>query len=153
MKRKITLFIALTLSIVWVLLTSSDSRVEAQNQLRIALDTGMVTLGPNQILRITAVNRSRQPSTIRFRSSQYSQGVCLDGVCKHTVISVNTSPSITLTPGESISTDIVNTSSAVRTVAAPDGVDYDNWTFFMAIVNSVTGEVEAVQMSMQRENQ
>jgi hypothetical protein len=141
MKRRITLSIALVLSIVCVALTSSDSRVGAQNQIKIAADTGVITLGPNQILRITAVNRSRQESTIRFRSTQYSQAVCAGGVCKQTATAVNTTPPLTLAPGEAASTELANSPHGVRVVAAPDEVDYDNWTFFTAIINGSTGEV------------
>jgi hypothetical protein len=153
MKRKIAISLALALSIIFVSLMSSDSPAKAQNQIRIGADTGVVALGPNQILRITAVNRSRTDSTIRFRSAEYSQGSCVGGVCKLAVASTNTSVPLTLAPGEAVSADFSSALPGVRAVAAPDGVDYDNWTFFTAIINSSTGEVTAVQMSIQRENQ
>jgi hypothetical protein len=49
MKRKITLntFAALIVSLVF--LTSA----QAQNQVRAVADTGIITIGPNQILRIS----------------------------------------------------------------------------------------------------
>jgi hypothetical protein len=154
MKRKITLSIALALSVVLLSLMSSDSTAKAQNQIRIGADTGVVTLGPNQVLRITAVNRSRKDSTIRFRSAEYSQDGCAGGICRLAVGSANTSVRLTLAPGEAVSADFTSAlSGGVRAVASPDGVDYDNWTYFTAIVNSSTGEVTAVQMSIQRENQ
>ncbi len=113
MKRKITLSIALFLSIVLVSLTSSDSRVEAQNQIRIVADTGVVTLGPNQILRIT-LGTSGGNYTFAFRQMDYMQTACNGGVCKLAVASQTTTNPITLMPGEAASFDIPNTAFGVR---------------------------------------
>ncbi len=54
MKRKIILSITFVLSLTILLLTSSDSTAQSPNQFRVIADTGVVSLGPNQILRITA---------------------------------------------------------------------------------------------------
>ena len=53
MKRRIALSIALVLSIVSVSLMSSDSTANAARPQTYVADTGMITLGANQLLRIT----------------------------------------------------------------------------------------------------
>ena len=53
MKRRMTLSIALTLSVVALLLASSDSTAQPKPGIRRVADTGIVSLGPNQVLRLT----------------------------------------------------------------------------------------------------
>ena len=120
MKRRITLSIALVLSVVLVSLTSSDSTVKAQNQITIVADTGFVPLGPGQILRLTVLNARESGSgqATGFRRIEYTQGVCNGGVCKHAISSQITSPPIMLGSGEAVSFDItpMPNSSGVRGV-------------------------------------
>jgi hypothetical protein len=118
MKRRITLSIALVLSFVLVSLTSSDSRVEAQNQIKVVADSGVVTLGPNQILRITVVGALDLNDLYVFRVNKqsYAQNTCSSGVCKLAAASQTTTDPITLMPGEAVSIDIPNTAFGVRGV-------------------------------------
>jgi hypothetical protein len=112
MKRKITLSIALALSVVIVALMSSDSTVTAQNQLRVVADTGVITLGPNQVLRVTATGDGKLLGnilTIRFRQIEYAQeSNCNDNeACKLNVAAQATSNPIMLAPGEAVSLELV----------------------------------------------
>jgi len=119
MKRKITLTIALVLSIVLASLTSSDSTVKAQNQIRRVGDTGVVTLlGPNQVLRLTvALGDYDGNYSLDFRRTEYSQGTCSsNGVCRLAVASQTASNPIRLMSGEAASFDIPNTAFGVRGV-------------------------------------
>lgn len=140
MKRRIILSIALVLSIVLIsLLTSSDSTVTAQNQMRAVADTGVVTLGPNQILRVTAAagDLNGDDMRVRFRRVKYAQVACTgDGVCKQSIVSQTTSAAIMLTTNES---------------AVVDAADYVLWRVVVlsnnrnaqvtaAIINASTGE-------------
>jgi hypothetical protein len=156
MRRKITLSIALALSIALVSLTGSELTATAQRRVGRVVDTGLVMLGPNQTLRITALNKGPEASTIRFRTTQYSQTVCSNGVCRHTAATPNISGPLTVAPGEAVSIDAMSSSSGVRMVAAPDGQDYDNWTYLMAVIDVNSGKVVAyvgpLQQEMQREN-
>lgn len=140
MKRRISLSIAVALSIVLVLLTSSDSTVTAQNQLRVVADTGVITLGPNQVLRVTVAAgdvNGDDPLRVRFRQIKYAQGVCSGGICKHSIESQTTSAPVTLAPNES---------------AVVDAADYVLWRIVVfasnrnvratgTIINANTGEV------------
>ena len=125
MYRRIALSIALAVSVLSLSLVSSDSTARAQAQDRprnpeaankFTADTGVITLGPNQIIRITVVNRGKADSNVRFRKMEYTQGTCDGGVCSHVVASQTTSAPISLAPGEAGSIDIANTSLGVRGV-------------------------------------
>lgn len=108
MKRRIILSIALALSVVLVSLMSSDSRVEAQQQQRFRADSGIITLGPNQILRVTVMGAlDLNDLYFRVNRQSYTQGTCdSGGVCKHTIASQTTSNPIMLMPGEAALFDI-----------------------------------------------
>ena len=143
MKRKIILSIALVLSITILSLTSSDRAAQAQNQTRVVADTGFVPLVPGQMLRLTVVS-PRDPvsgqAAGKFRRIDYTQGVCNGGVCKHAVLSENTSPSIMLESNEAVSFDItpMPNSSGVRGVIVSNSRDL---RVNALIIETVSGNV------------
>ena len=111
MKRRITLSIALTLSVVLLSLMSSDQAAKAQQGRRVVGDTGIITIGPNQVLRLTADfdldGDVDGADFLVFKRIEYSQGACGgSGVCKLAVASQTTSNPIALTPGEAALYDI-----------------------------------------------
>jgi hypothetical protein len=118
MNRRITLSIALVFGVVLVSLMSSVSTVIAQQGGRRSVtDTGMLTLGPNEVLRITVNPRDGAFSgtiVVRFRRLEYAASNCNGGVCKHVVASQTTSDPITLDRGEAASFDIQNVAFGVR---------------------------------------
>jgi hypothetical protein len=99
---------------------SSDSAANAATQEGYVADTGVITLGPNQVLRMTAVVAERSPVrslTVTFNTNVNTHGTCNSGgACVHTVASRTATEPITLTPGQGASIDIVQTpsSSGVR---------------------------------------
>ena len=106
MKRKMTLSIALVLSIGLVSLLSSDSTVKAQNQIRVEADTGLITLGRDQILRLTVTaGAGNGTSTVRFRRQEYIDTGATAGVRKLAISSQDLSETIPLMPGEAASLD------------------------------------------------
>ncbi len=108
MKRKITLSIALVMSIVLVSLMSSDSRVGAQNQIRVVGDSGVVSLGEGQKLRVTVLGYGSfgELPRVRFTQIKYAQGTCSGGVCKLAAVSQTASDVIPLQSGEGAFFDI-----------------------------------------------
>ena len=141
MKSKITLKIALVLSITILSLMSSASTTQAQPQLRRIADTGIVTLGPNQILRLTVVGTGfgNNPDNLCFRQVEYGEGTCnSDGVCKHAISSQIESAMIPLVQGEGASFDIPRTAFGVRGVVLSNN---RNTRVTAMIINSDTGEV------------
>ena len=108
MKRRITLSIALVLSVVLVSLMSSASTAKAQpGGMRPIADTGIVTFGPNQKLRITVAPAAiNETVTVRFRGLKYMQTTCSGGVCKQVISGNTVSDPLVLTPNESAFFDI-----------------------------------------------
>ena len=133
--------IALALSLVLISLMASDSTVRAQpQQQRAVFDSGMVTLGANQALRVSIVGdwNSDNDVNVRFRQTQYTQeGVCSSGgVCKYAVASQNTTAPVTLMPGEAASSSLVATTYGRSIVFSSSR----NVRVTGAIIDTLTGE-------------
>src|SRR5262245_1888298 len=103
MKQRIFFLVAIILGVL-VSLTASDSRVEAQNQVRVVGDTGIITLGPNQTLRVAAdPDRDTDAADfLVFRRISYTQNSCTGGLCKYAASGQTTSAPIQLGPGEAV---------------------------------------------------
>lgn len=149
MKRRIKLSIALTLSVVSLSLMRSDQAVNAQNQMRQVADTGVITLGRGQKLRVTvAAGDINGDENVRVRivRTGYSPGNCSDGgVCKLTVAAQTTSAPILLSPGEALAAegDIDGADFLVwRTVVISNRRDVE---VNALIIDSATGDVVAFQ--------
>ncbi len=137
MKSRIALSIVLGLSVVVLALISSDSAVKAQPKNVFVADTGMITLGPNQTLRITVAN-GLDPATVRFRRFEYSTGLCDVTGCKHTIMSQTVSNPMTLAPGEAASYNEGDTATHVRGVVTSNRADVK---VGVLILKTSTGEV------------
>lgn len=141
MKRKIALSIALAVGLISLSLVSSDPTARAQKPNRSTADSGVMTLGPNQILRITVVNRGKSDSNIRFGRMEYSQGACNGGVCRLTLTSNLNNEVFTLAPGEAASMDIGNTSFGVRGVTSLQNNLDSDCSVIAQIIDAQTGAV------------
>jgi hypothetical protein len=142
MKRRIAFLIALVLSVVYMSLTSSDSTVMAQSQVRIVADTGMVRLGPNQVLRTIMKDGDNNVTLENYavRRFQYTQGDCTGGICQFAVASQNVSGPLPLTAGEALSVDVGPDiqGNGVRAVVLSTSRDV---RVNAMIIDSVTGSV------------
>jgi predicted membrane protein len=143
MKRKITISIALVLSVVLVSLMISDRAATAAPIRTFVGDTGVITLGPNQMLRMTVAN-GLDTATVSFRGLEYTEGTCEGGVCKHMISSQTVSDPVMLAPGEAARLDIVghetcSSCTAVRAVMTSNR----KMTVNVLIINTTTGEVDA----------
>lgn len=116
MKRKITLSIAIALSIALLSLIRSDSTVSAEPPQRFIFDTGVVTLGANQILQVTAVSGQGvgDPVPTVFRQRNYMPTACDGGVCKYAVSSQMMSDPLLLAPNEAATFTCIPGSVTVR---------------------------------------
>ncbi len=110
MKRKIILSIALVAGIVTLLLIKSASTVTAEPPQRFQFDTGIVTLGENQILRVVSVDGELGGGLYGevIRRFEYQQTACQSGICKYAIASQTTSAPLTVAPNESVSIDTPN---------------------------------------------
>lgn len=139
MKRKITL-IALVVGGVLVSLMSFDATAWAQQRMRFRADTGIVKLGPNQVLRVTATADvdGNDFLALRFRRMQYAQGTCDGEVCKLGSVTDLILDPITLMPGQGASMDLSQGGfNGVRIVVQSNR---RNVRATAMIVNTVTGE-------------
>jgi hypothetical protein len=149
MTRRITLTIALALSVVFLSLMSSDSTAVAQQRMKFRADTGLVKLGRNQVLRLDVtfdrdVNNNiadEARALVRFSTVKYVQGGCnSDGVCKHITAGSVTSGPYTLASGEaaSIVTDNVDPDEFLGRVVVVS--NRRNMRATATIISTVTGE-------------
>ena len=139
MIRTIALAFA-ALSLVLVSLWSSNSPVRAQQARRlVTFDTGVVSLGPNQMLRLTVAGgdfNNDGDTTVGLRAIKYAQGVCGGGVCQLVNAGATTTGSITLAAGEAVSLELVATTYG-RGIVLSNRKDV---RVTASIVNTVTGE-------------
>src|SRR5215203_5737170 len=105
MKRKITISIALVMSIVMLSLIKSDSTVRAEPPQKFTFDTGIVTLGENQTLRVVSVDGELGGGIYGevIKRFEYQQTGCEAGICKLTAASQTTSPLISFAQNEAAS--------------------------------------------------
>jgi hypothetical protein len=120
--------IAIALSISLTLITFV-STAQAQQPERYFYNTGVVKLGPNQILRVTIDWGDGMVGQVRFGRTMYAQGPCnADGVCKLAGSNMYTGAN-TLAQGDVASWDaltagtygrgiVVTTSQKVKVIAA-----------------------------------
>lgn len=107
--------IPLSFAVALLLAGNLETRAQVLPAMAGVADTGMVTLGPNQKLRLTVVSRDTSgPATVRFRRSAYAEGVCEAGVCSHPVTAQSSSAPTVLTLGEALSTEIEGNEFGVR---------------------------------------
>ena len=136
MKRTIALAAALAVSAILLLLASSDSVSQAQQRKLFQWDTGVVSLGPNQVLRLSGDWNGDGDTTVGFREIKYGQGACNGNVCKLVTISTTTSGPHTLAAGEAISLDLIATTYG-RGIVTSNRKDV---RVTASIVNTLTGD-------------
>src|SRR6266566_9772797 len=111
---------------------------------RFKADTGVVTLGPNQILRITVgpnIGDNAGNVIVRFGRTTYTQGPCTtDGVCELSGNNTFTGP-ITLMPGEAASCDILAAGTYGRGIVMSNT---RNVRVNASIIDTVTGRVSVI---------
>jgi hypothetical protein len=145
MKRRMTLILALTASLLLTLVVFSIA--QGQTGRKPVADTGVIPLGPNQLLRLTvaAGDVNGDGSVVQFRQVGYMQASCNGGVCKHTVVSQSTSAPVTLMLGEAASIDILSNSFGVRAMVLSNN---QNVRVNAMIVDATTGNIIGVLMPL-----
>ena len=104
MKRRVLSSIALLLAVGSVSLTGADSSAQAQR--RYAGATGAVTLGPNQLLRVTILPEVDDEVIVQFVRRGYAQSGCDGGLCRLARAAENAAAPVAIGPGESLSFDV-----------------------------------------------
>jgi hypothetical protein len=139
MKRNIALALAAS-SLMLVSLLSTNSSVRSQQVRKIiTFDTGVVTLGPNQVLRLTVASgdfNNDGDTTVGFRGIKYEQGGCGGGVCQLANAGVTATGPYTLAAGEAVSLELVATTYGRGIVSS----NRKNVRVTASIINTVTGD-------------
>ena len=150
MKRRITLSIALALSVMSVLIMSSDSSVEAENPLRYSAGTGLITLAPGEKLSLgTAGGLGVETLTFRYRRTRYVKTDCAEGVCRYVVESQTTTPIMLSAPNQSSKLDLLG--SEIGTDAAVSievFTSSPNARVTVQISDAVTGQTKSVLIAL-----
>jgi len=148
MKRKMMTSIALGLAVLlsmMTLLPASRGQTPGDNvSLRkIVADTGLVTLGLNQALRVTGDWNGDGKDVVQFRQVTYVPEGCSGGVCKHSIASQSASAPATLASGEAASIDIVSSPEyfAARAIVLSE---HPNLHVNVVIVDLTTGKIIGV---------
>lgn len=135
--KTVALTVALAVSVVLLSLVRSDSTTQAQLRGRLFhWDTGVVALGPNQVLRIVGDWNGDGDTTVGFREIKYGQGACNGAVCKLVIIGTTTSGPHNVPAGEAISLDLVATTYG-RGIVTSNSRDVQ---VTASIINTTTGE-------------
>ena len=146
MKRKLALSIAICLSFVWLVLLSSDSTIHAQPPEKYVWDTGVVPLGPNQVLRVTIgpdIQDVGGNVVFRVGRTTYTAGGCnSDGVCRLTGTNTFNGP-IALMPGQAVSYELMATTYGRGLVQS----NSRNLRVRAAVIDP-NGEVQAVLIAL-----
>ena len=137
MKRTIALAVALAVIAILLSLATSDSTTHAQLRGKLFhWDTGVVALGPNQVLRLSGDWNGDGDTTVGFREIKYGQGACNGAVCKLMIIGTTTSGPYTVPAGEAIALDLVATTYG-RGILTSNRRDVQ---VTASIINTTTGE-------------
>jgi hypothetical protein len=145
MKRGITLSFAVVLGAVLMSLISSASTVQAKKEKAFSADTGIISLGPNQRLRIVTDNKDPDAEyAVTFKQMAY-RGTATGGGLRHNLLSQTTSELITVAPGEGFSIDIGTSETVVRAVVATNS---ESVQITGQIIDTTTGNIIAVLIGL-----
>jgi len=151
MKRRITLSVALLLSLVLVSLMQSDATVEAQNNpLRYSAGTGLVTLTPGEKLHLTVnAGAGDDAFAVRFRRTRYIKTGCPDGVCRYVVQSQTTTPAMIQTPNQSSKLDLMGSELGTNEAGSIEVLSSSrNAEVTVQISDAVTGQTKSVLIAL-----
>jgi hypothetical protein len=137
--KRVTLLVLTVLAVASVVPAAQETK-----QRRFIWDSGIITPGPNQILRliITAAGTTDTDLLVRFTKMAYVEGACSGDVCRSLFAGGSTSDLIRLGAGEAASIDVPPAAFAVR------GIVYGsrrNARVTYQIIDAVTGEVVAAK--------
>jgi hypothetical protein len=163
MKRRIILSIALILSIISVLLMSSDSSVNAQQGQTMkgtyTFGTGVIALPTSQNLSVAVAalgdangdGRIDGNDTIivRYRQTRYAKTGCESGVCRYAVESQTTSPPMISAPNQSSKLDVMGNQIGTDAAVSIEVLSSSkNARVTVQLTDALTGRTESVLVAL-----
>ncbi len=145
MKRNYVILTTFILSVVFLSLSYFDSSVSAQRTA--VFDSGIISLGQNQILRVSIVGdwNGDGRDDIGVRQIRYSQGTCnSDGVCRMSAADQTNMPPLMIASGEAVTMDIapMPNSAGVRAIVRTGNKQPK---INVMIIDTMTGQVTSAQ--------
>ena len=138
MKRRMTLSLVLTLSVLLSLVSLASTAKAAPPQ-RFRFTTGVLTPGMGQTLRVTVV-RGSDTTRLRFLWRQYMTPDCsgMPLVCRHTVESQGATPLVTLNDDDAVSFEVGGNGKGVNLGVESSSKDA---RVVVQIIDALTGDV------------
>jgi len=151
MKHRITMSVVLTLCVL-LSLFSFPMTGQGQQPQRFRFATGVITPGPDQLLRITLRCGGGKycPAGARILWAQYKAAGCSsDGLCRHIVESQGATAPLLLEANEAASFDLQGAGGAVRVVVESN---LQNLQVNAMIIDSGTGKVVSLVIAQPETN-
>ncbi len=118
---------------------------QAQTKERFVVDTGIVILPSNHVLRVTGATATvNDTMTVSFRRLRYIEGTCnSSGVCVNEVVADDSSGPVSIAQGEAASYSASGTpaSPSVRVILLTNNREV---RVTAQIINQTTGEIVAI---------
>ena len=140
MKRRIALLLTLALAFTAATFMRSDSVTSAQNQTKMVFDTGLLTPGPNQKVRVSFSAGGDSGSLILTKLSYLSQTCDAHDVCMTSVASQESAGPYHLDAAQAIVIDATSEGYATRIIAR---TNIKNVTVTVEIIDTITGNIES----------
>lgn len=145
MKLRMIVSIALVFGVVGLSLFSSVPAAYAGKERVFRYDTGIITLGPNQLLRIVTDNKDPDGGyVVRFTQMTYA-GTATGAGSRWNILSQATSDATTVAPGEGFSIDIGTSENLVRAVVLSDT---ESLHVTAQIIDTTTGNIIAILIGL-----
>ena len=146
MKRKMTLSLMLTFSMLLPLVGFASTAQGQQQKKKPVAATGVFTPAAGQVLRITVAGAGSDTITIRFAWKRFVGGTCSAvmgaTVCRHTVASEGMSAPVTLGPNEAASLDVGGDGNGVEVMVFSNDT---NVRVNAMIIDAASGNVIAAE--------
>jgi len=135
------LVLILLTTVTGVFLLSKPAQAQGgQGQMQIRGDSGLIKLGPNQILRVS-VAASVRPADVRFRRLDYTEAGGASGIKQYNVSNSVQSEVVDLAQGNGATYDVPVPASACRIVVSGNA----KVQIQFMIVDLATGEIQSFQ--------
>ncbi|MEQ1933999.1 MAG: hypothetical protein ABL962_08985 [Fimbriimonadaceae bacterium] len=138
MKKQLTLTLTIALTLALIVMASMARSAGGAPQ-KPKSDSGVVTLGPNQAMRVI-ISAKFQAANVRIRNFGYSVTGMVGGIKNLGVSGQAQSDLIAIAPGEAVSFDVPGVGAMVRAMVTTNNPDIQVTN---AIVDTVTGDVES----------
>jgi hypothetical protein len=95
----------------------SEAQAKPRQRRTVVADSGVLALGPDQVLRLTLSSTAKSGLSLRFRRLQYDETGCDQGACQLNVAAYSLTDPLSVAAGQAVSVEIRGGSAGVRVMA------------------------------------